>query len=255
MILKSIKISFADRNYLVYNDGTIWSEWSNRYIKGKCISGDNKRLVIDVRVNGKTESLLIHRLVFFFHYYNKKIIKKENPTMNHFKKMPLIYHISGDILNNALSNLKSVLNRKTLSQLIYKEFPEKFVGRPGTSKIKGADAIFCKKALLKGESYASIAKIVNTSDMAVFRFAKFNNLIGNRQNGTPKLTAAQVLKIRKSNLPGVSLAKMYNVTETCISRVRNNKTYTSGQNFMMKKMCPLILTGQNLSKQVKEAKK
>lgn len=225
MKLRSYPISFADRKYLVYNDGTIWSEFSNRNIKGKTVSGENKRLIVDIKVNGKKESLLINRLVFFFHYYNPKILKKENPTLNHFKKMPLVYHVNGDVIDNSLSNLKSMITRKMLGELIFKEFPEKFTQRKSISKIQGINANYCIRALKNKESYASIAKNINTSDMAVYRFAKLNNLIGDRSNGRPKLTPKQVLQIRSSNLSGKTLSTKFKVTETCISRVRRNKTY------------------------------
>ena len=227
MKIKSVQLTFADRKYLIYDDGKIWSEYSNDYIKGKSISSDNERKVIDIKVNGKRESLLINRLVFFFFYYNPRILKKDYPTMNHFKQMPLVYHANGDILDNSIQNLKSMLTRSMLSIEIYQKFPEKFTQREGVSQIQEDRAAYCIKELKKGTSYSKISTTLNTSDMSVYRFAKSHNLIGKRSNGTPKLTHRQVLYIRKTTLTGKALALKYRVTETLISRVRTNKTYLS----------------------------
>lgn len=223
--MKGYLITFTDREYYAYPDGSIWSVYSNRYLEGRRNNGLTDRRVMDFKVDGVTTNNLRSRLIYFFCKYNPQVLQKKNPKYKDFLKMPSIYHRDGDINNDKLSNLRLVESKTELANIIRKLFPEKYSNYRGSALDENKDYI--KKELKKGRSFPSLAKEFSTSDMSIFRFTKRHNINLNRSNGYPKLTAKQVLAIRKSKESGAKLALVYNISESAITRVRKRKTYSS----------------------------
>ena len=164
-------IPFTDKIYKINKEGRVWSEFSFDYITGKSISSTNKRLTIDVRVDGVKKSLLIHRLVYFVYKYAPKL-NKSVITFKDFKEMPLIYHKNGNITDNYLYNLQLVKTREELGKKTSKQGTTRRV-----STITGKDAERTIEWIKKGKTRKFISSMIDKSTMSVYRFAKANNLL------------------------------------------------------------------------------
>jgi len=80
-------------NYLIYQDGRVWSKYSNRFLK-LCINNVGY-YSIHLYNNEEQKRFLIHRLIAI-HYI-------ENPDPNNFK---IINHKNGDRLDNSIENIE-----------------------------------------------------------------------------------------------------------------------------------------------------
>lgn len=219
-------IPFTDRKYRIYRDGTIYSEYSQKIITGKCISKTNKRLLLDASIDSKRHSLLVNRLVYFVWTFNPLL--KNKGTFQDFQKMPFLIHVDGNLQNNSIDNLEMKFSLSDVATWSNINFPQKFqkmleVKRTTTILKEHQSSIL--GLIKKGVAYPTIGKQFNYSSMVIYRFAKINRLTNIRPNGKPKLSKQDVLDIRNSHLSGVELAKKYNISPTGICKIRKNKTY------------------------------
>ncbi|UOR05853.1 HNH endonuclease [Hymenobacter aerilatus] len=103
-----------DKNYMVFNDGTVYSEKSRKYLKP---GNDSKGyLFYGICTNGKSKSQKAHRLVAKTHIPN-------------FNNYPQIDHIDRDRQNNHVSNLRWCTNQMNhMNRSAKKSSTSKFVG-------------------------------------------------------------------------------------------------------------------------------
>lgn len=90
MLEKRIQIEGQDTDYLVRDDGTIWSEKRNRVLKGTVQR--NEYHTVYLTFNNKQYNFMIHRLV----------AEAFCPNPNHYT---IVHHKDGNKHNNAASNL------------------------------------------------------------------------------------------------------------------------------------------------------
>ena len=83
-------------NYLIYEDGKVWSKNRKIFLKGR---NQGHYLNVSLCLNGKPKEHYIHRLVAI-HYI-------PNP-----KHKPMVDHIDGNKLNNNVYNLRWVNNQE-----------------------------------------------------------------------------------------------------------------------------------------------
>lgn len=217
-------IPFTDKGYRIYKDGKVYSEYSQEVISGKCISKTNKRLLLDVSVEGKRESMLINRLVYFVWIFNPKVLKNKG-TFKDFKKMPLIVHKNGKLQDNSIDNLEPKFSLSDVATWSNLKFPSKFkkfleVKRTTTIKEEHKNEIL--RLIKEGTSYPKIGKQFYYHPMIIYRFAKINGLTNVRPNGKPKLSKEDIIEIKSSKLSGIELAKKYNVSQTTISKKKKS---------------------------------
>ena len=77
-------------NYLIYDDGRVYSKFSNKFLKGADVRG---YLVYHLYIDGKEINVSAHRLVAIFFI----------PNPNNY---PMVNHIDGDKKNNKSYNLE-----------------------------------------------------------------------------------------------------------------------------------------------------
>ena len=82
-------------NYLIYDDGRVWSKYNNIFLKPKTNRGGYK--MVNLYNNGENKSYRVNRLVAI-HYI-------ANPD-----NKPFVDHISGDKLDNNINNLRWMTN-------------------------------------------------------------------------------------------------------------------------------------------------
>ena len=220
-------IPFTDRGYRIYKDGKVYSEYSQKVIEGKCISRTNKRLLLDACVEGRKESMLVHRLVYFVWVFNPEVLENKG-TFKDFKNMPLIVHKNGKTQDNSVDNLEPKFSLSAVATWSNLKFPskfEKFLETKRTTTIKEEYKDEILKKIKEGIPYPKIGKQYYYHPMIIYRFAKINGLIGIRPNGKPKLSEEDKMQIKNSKMLGIELAEKYNVSPTTISRVKkSNKT-------------------------------
>lgn len=114
---KRIQIDSEDTEYLVRDDGTVWSEKRNRILKGAVDTHDYP--VVYLSHNGKTKNYLVHRLV----------AEAFVPNPNNYN---VVHHKDENKLNAAADNLEWVTMSENVKASIHKwktrEKNEKYLG-------------------------------------------------------------------------------------------------------------------------------
>jgi DNA-binding CsgD family transcriptional regulator len=227
------ELPFTNKIYQVSEFGEVRSFNANgtngfRRLKGRKISPSNQRLAVDLQIKERgRKSALIHRLVFFCHYYVPMVLYKklENCNWDEFETMPLIVHQNGNVIDNALSNLQAKLTHKEVAHWALDTFPDKFIWPTKTSIIQGKDAVLCIKLLKKGIGYAEIAKrlSIQCSEMAVYRFNLANYIDIGRSY--PGLTQDEKNRIPEmlQNINQKQIAMEFGVSESAVSRFVRGK--------------------------------
>ena len=114
-MIKKIVIDNKETNYSVTSDGKVFNDITGKELKGTYKANEYQR--IQLVIDGKSKSLLVHRLVAQAFCYNP------NP-----EEYTIVDHIDGDKYNNNYTNLRWVnskqnaMNRKTNERLPCKEY-------------------------------------------------------------------------------------------------------------------------------------
>lgn len=132
-----------------------------------------KYFIIEAYIDGLPDrkGMLLHRLVYYLFRY-----KNATGTFQNFVDMPLVFHINGIHSHNDVYNLEAWETREDLGEWIAKNFPNK-IKNVAKSSIQDVAAEITIEMLKAGKTYVEIAKLVGTSDMSVYRFAKANGLM------------------------------------------------------------------------------
>lgn len=105
---KRIQIDGEDTEYLIRDDGTVWSEKRNRILKGAVDTHDYP--VVYLSHNGKTKNYLVHRLV----------AEAFVPNPNNYN---VVHHKDENKLNAAADNLEWVTMSDNVKASIYNRKP------------------------------------------------------------------------------------------------------------------------------------
>lgn len=95
-------------DYLVYSDGRIYSNLTNKFLKFDCYSSYAK---VTLRIDGKPKRLSVHRLIAYLFC---------NPPANYFELE--VDHLDGDHFNNNAENLEWVTCTENNRRAREKEF-------------------------------------------------------------------------------------------------------------------------------------
>jgi hypothetical protein len=96
-----------EKEYKIYNDGRVWSNFTNRFLKSGISS--NGYMLVNLCKEGQQTSFNIHRLV-------------ASHFIPNIDNKPYVDHIDGDIVNNHVSNLRwatgseNIINQKRSSR-------------------------------------------------------------------------------------------------------------------------------------------
>lgn len=158
------KVNPLNPNYLVYQDGRIYSLLNNKFMKPLKVYSHNKEKIYYRVMFGDKQRVLITRLVMFvFGDHNYKTIKE----------MPKVIQLDGDTLNFHIDNLKFADCREINLYHDIKPSEKCYENNLKTSiKIPSSEIEIVRYLRSKNKTFDAIGRLYNVSGMSVYRFIK-----------------------------------------------------------------------------------
>lgn len=226
--------------YLVSEDGKIFNKRLNKYMKQHAHRCGYMRLLL-TNDEGKKQQILPHRAVALAYVENNE-------------NKPQVNHIDGIKTNNHYTNLEWVTAKENTAHAImignWPEYkPKGFVKNPidqtgeknRRAKLKEKDILYIRK--MKGEVMqkelakrynVSVSLISNIQKGKIWMHLKYDeSKVGAKfrsgeYSEKAKLNDVKIRIIRRCLQIGMTqkeIAKIFNVVQTTISKVKSNKTY------------------------------
>lgn len=141
--------------YVACNDGTIWSNKSNRELK--CRDDKNGYYRFNIIFKGNHTTLMMHQVIC-------KAFK-ENPD-----NKPQINHVDGNKKNNHIDNLEWCTCKENIRHAYDSGLCDKTkYGNHHLSKLKPEDVLYIKRELKsKEKSLAELARMFNVSSHSIY---------------------------------------------------------------------------------------
>jgi hypothetical protein len=156
---KAKEITFA-KGYFIFNDGRCYSEKTNRFLTKRRTKGKSPGKYYYCYDLNPYGNCLVSRLVMFFYGSEK---------YDSIKEMPKIIHIDANPENTNIDNLKFA-TQSEINKINNISPPRSCYENRGTIKIESKKLI--ENMLEQKLTYGKISNILETSEMAVYRFVK-----------------------------------------------------------------------------------
>lgn len=210
--------------YVIYDDGRLWSNKTQQFLKGACVSRDKRYLCYCLTLDGKSKHFYAHRLV------------AENFVPNPDPENKLcVNHIDGDTFNNSSDNLEWVSYKENMVHA-YKLglidptkqcVPCEICERPTRAKDSICPA--CKQKLKSVVKREQMLADLNDSLGSVINFDK----ITQHQKEIVELRMSGVSLRELANIYGVSYQRIDQIIQSAIRKsqeIRVPKGMISEQN-------------------------
>ena len=205
-----MKKEIFDGAYVIYDDGRLWSNKTNQFLKGGHVSRDKNYLCYCITMNGKGRQVYAHRLVA------ENFVPNPAP-----EDKTCVNHIDGNTFNNRADNLEWVSHSENtvhayklgLIDPIRQCMPCQMCGRPTRAKDEICPA--CKQKLK--QEVTNEQKLTDLNDFlgSVIDFDK----ITQRQK--------EIIELRMSGFSLLEIANVYGVSRQRIEQIINAAIRTS----------------------------
>lgn len=166
--MESKPVKNLEENYLVFNDGRIFSIKNNKFLKPVL---NYRYMIVHLFKNGKAKNFYIHRLV-------------AEAFCSKGKGKTQVNHIDSNRINNHYTNLEWVTSKENVSHFINsKNYKKRVMSKDQKEKLAQSKHKNVK-CLITGKIYKSISEFAKYKNVSLPQASmKLNNKYHNNLNG------------------------------------------------------------------------